>query len=51
MYSRAIFGNVEECRTEVEIRDKSNELAAIVYEDYKGWQTNFFGNAAQTAAH
>src|SRR4029077_6894152 len=41
MYYRTTVGNVESCRTEVEIRDESNKLVAIVYEDPNGWHTEF----------
>jgi hypothetical protein len=37
MFSRAIIGNVDECRTECEISDDTGTTVAVVYEDSSGW--------------
>lgn len=40
MYSVAIFGNVDKCRTEVEISDVQGTVLAVVYEAADGWHTD-----------
>jgi uncharacterized protein (DUF433 family) len=40
VYSVTIIGNVEQCRTEAEIRDSQGAVTAIVYETSDGWHTD-----------
>jgi hypothetical protein len=40
VYSVAILGNVEQCRTEAEISDGDGAVLAVVYETSDGWRTD-----------
>jgi len=40
MFSKTVFGNVDECRTECEISDDTGTVVAIVYETHNGWRVD-----------
>jgi hypothetical protein len=46
MFETIILGNVEECRTECEIRDDTRTMVAAVYETDKGWHINLLRSLA-----
>jgi hypothetical protein len=50
VYSVTIIGNVEQCRTEVEIRDSQGAVTAIVYETSDGWHTDVLVEQLNQAA-
>ena len=41
MFTAAIAGNTEQCRTEATILDESGKKLAVIYEDMSGWHTDF----------
>jgi hypothetical protein len=43
MFETIIAGNLDACRTEVEIADEAGMRVAIVYEDLDGWHTEVVG--------
>jgi hypothetical protein len=44
-YSLTIVGNVERCRTEVEISDRQGVAVAVVHEASDGWHTDILDEA------
>jgi hypothetical protein len=50
MFETIIVGNVDECRTEVEIADESGNRVAIVYEDSTGWQLEVLDGRIERAS-
>ena len=50
MYSVTILGNVEQCRTEAEIRDSQGAVTAIVFETSGGWHTDVLVEQLNQAA-
>ncbi len=44
-FAQTVFGNVAECRTEIEI-SLEGMCVAVVYETEAGWQTQFLAGAA-----
>jgi hypothetical protein len=50
VYCVTIIGNVEQCRTEAEIRDSQGAVTAIVYETSDGWHTDVLVEQLNQAA-
>jgi hypothetical protein len=45
-----IAGNIENCRTEAEVRDESYNLVGVVYEDENGWHKELIDESVGEAS-